>query len=123
MESSEIQEIVRELREIKEQVRALREKVDTSQGYVVTEHPHIYTSEKMHRGEPTIRGTALTVRTIVEATRIGGSIDEILEAYPVLTRAQVYDALSYYYDHSEEIEKYIRENQEAMWRLTNRVSI
>ena len=122
MEASEMQEIARELRELKEEVRALREKVDTPQGYVVTEHPHIYTSEKMHRGEPTIRGTSLTVRTIVEATRIGESIDEILDAYPVLTRAQVYDALSYYYDHTTEIDQYIRENEEALWRVAHRAS-
>jgi uncharacterized protein (DUF433 family) len=115
-------QIVQELRELKEQVRALREKVDAAQAYVVTEHPHIYTSEKMHGGEPTIRGTAITVRTIVERTRLGDSAHEILNAYPILTLAQVYDALAYYHDHLAEIETYIRENQEALWRLANRVS-
>ena len=34
---------------------------------------------------------------------------EYAEKYQ-LTQAQVYDALAYYYDHTEEIERYVREN-------------
>jgi uncharacterized protein (DUF433 family) len=109
-------QIVQELQELRKQMRALHEKLDTLQAYAVTEHPHIYTSEKMHRGEPSIRGTAITVRTIVERVKLGDTIQEILAAYPFLTPAQVYDALAYYYDHVAEIENYIRENQEALWR-------
>lgn len=119
---SETQQVVNELYDLREEVRALREQLDAAQAYIVTEHPHIYTSQKMHNGEPTIRGTSLTVRTIVECTRIGESVAEILEGYPYLTRAQVHDALSYYYDHTAEIDQYIRENQEALWRLSNRAS-
>ncbi|CAG0947481.1 hypothetical protein ANRL1_04175 [Anaerolineae bacterium] len=119
---NQLEFIIKELGVLREEVHALQEKFDATQTYTVTEHPHIYMSEKMHNGEPTVRGTALTVRTIVECTHIGESVDEILEAYPILTRAQVYDALSYYYDHAEEIEKYIRENQEASWRLLQRAS-
>ncbi|MBI5653488.1 MAG: DUF433 domain-containing protein [Chloroflexi bacterium] len=76
----------------------------------------------MHRGEPTIRNTAITVRTVVERTRLGDSVAEILAGLPILTAAQVHDALAYYHDHTVEIENYIRENQEALWRLANRVS-
>jgi len=119
---SEMEDVVRELKELREQVRVLREKLDATQTYTVTEHPHIYTSQEMHQGEPTIRGTSLTVRTIVERTRLGDSVEEILEGYSFLTRAQVYDALSYYYDHTAEIDQYIRENEEALWRVTHRAS-
>jgi uncharacterized protein (DUF433 family) len=119
---NETQETEQQLNELREQVRVLREKLDMAQTYVVTEHPHIYTSARMHNGEPTIRGTSLTVRTIVGCISIGESIDEILEGYPFLTRAQVHDALSYYYDHTAEIDGYIRANEEALWRVTHRAS-
>ena len=119
---NEISGAEHQLNELREQVRVLREKLDVAQTYTVTEHPHIYTSAQMHNGEPTIRGTSLTVRTIVECTRIGESIEEILEGYPFLTRAQVHDALSYYYDHTAEIDGYIRANEEALWRVTHRTS-
>lgn len=88
-----------------------------------TDHPHIYTSPDMHRGEPTIRGSRITVRNIVEWMRLGQTPPEILEGYPHLSLAIIYDAIAYYYDHSAEIDQYIRENEEAMWRLTHRASI
>jgi len=47
--------------------------------------------------------------------RIGHAIDEIITMYPHITHAQVYDALSYYYDHKEEIDKNIEENKENYW--------
>lgn len=87
-----------------------------------TDHPHIYTSPEMHRGEPTIRGSAISVRDIVERTRLGDSPERILQGYPHLSLAKIHDALSYYYDHVKEIEKYIRENEEAGWRALHRVS-
>ncbi len=33
------------------------------------------------------------------------SIEDILEGYPSITPAQLFDALSYYHDYNEEIEK------------------
>jgi uncharacterized protein (DUF433 family) len=120
--TNEMQQVKKEIVELRGEVRTLREKIDALQMYAVTEHPHIYTSAMMHRGEPTIRGTAITVRTIVERTRLGDSVAEILAGLPVLTAAQVHDALAYYHDHTVEIENYMRENQEALWRLTNRAS-
>ncbi len=85
-------------------------------------HPHIMRDPQMHRGEPTIRGTAVTVRTVVERTRLGDPPEQIVEAYPVLTLAQVHDALGYYYDHPGEIERYIQENREALWKMKQRAS-
>jgi hypothetical protein len=36
--------------------------------------------------------------------------------YPHIKHAQVYDALSYYYDHKKEIDKTIDENKEGYWK-------
>lgn len=81
-----------------------------------TEHPHVFTNPTMHRGEPTIRGSAISVRTIVERTKLGDTPQEIKDGYPHLNLAQIHDALSYYYDHADEIDEYIRANEEALWR-------
>ena len=86
------------------------------------EPPHVVRDLKMHRGEPTIRGTAITVRTIVECTRLGDTPVEIVAAYPGLTLARVHAALGYYYDHPGEIDGYIRENREAIWQTNPRGS-
>ncbi|MBN1659027.1 MAG: DUF433 domain-containing protein [Anaerolineae bacterium] len=49
-------------------------------------------------------------------TRMGDTPEEIVEAYPVLRLAQVHAALGYYYEHPGEIENYIQENRETLWR-------
>jgi uncharacterized protein (DUF433 family) len=81
-----------------------------------TNHPHIVRIEGVRGGEPVIRGTGISVRTIVERTRLGDSPEKIVDDYPILSIAQVYDALSYYYEHPQEIEQYIAENKEALWK-------
>jgi uncharacterized protein (DUF433 family) len=64
-------------------------------------------------GRPILRGTRVAVRAVVGYHKLGLSVDETLAALPHLTPAQVYEALSYYYDHVDEIEQEIRENQLA----------
>lgn len=109
----ELELIRRELASLKTQ---LAEIVQATKSEPTAGHPHIFRSAQMHRGEPTIQGSSITVRTIVERTRLGDTPEQIIEAYPMLTLAQVHAALGYYYDHPGEIEGYIQENREALWR-------
>ena len=44
-------------------------------------------------GRPIISGTRITVQTILEFLGAGDSIEDMLEAYPSLTRADVLAAL------------------------------
>jgi hypothetical protein len=39
-------------------------------------------------------------------------VEEIIKGLPHLNHAQVYDAISYYYDHKEEIDEEIRINND-----------
>jgi len=56
-------------------------------------------------------GTKTPVRAIVETWRRGVRPEEIPQHLPHLTLAQVFDALSFYQDNMEEINKYIEENR------------
>jgi uncharacterized protein (DUF433 family) len=78
---------------------------------IATEHQHIECVEGVQGGSPVIKGTRTPVKTIVGYYKLGLSVEEILEGLPHLTPAQVYDALSYYHDHQEEIERDIRESR------------
>ena len=69
---------------------------------VKTEHPHIVRREGVCGGEPLIDGLRVTVRHVVELHRRGETIVEIAEALSI-TEAQVFHALSYFFDHREEI--------------------
>jgi prevent-host-death family protein len=75
------------------------------------EHPRIVRRADISGGEPIIRGTRISVRHIVERVQAGQSADDILAALPHLTATQVYDALSYYYDHQPEIDELIEESR------------
>jgi uncharacterized protein (DUF433 family) len=78
---------------------------------LLTEHPHIVRKDTLLGGEPVIQGTRTPVRAIIEMTRLGETPETIRQALPYLSLAQIHDALSYYYDHPEEIEAYITQNR------------
>ncbi|MFB6272536.1 MAG: DUF433 domain-containing protein [Salinibacter sp.] len=84
-----------------------------------TQHPHVVRKEGVQGGSPIIAGTRVPVTTIVLWYKQGKNVDEILELYPHLTPAQVYDALSYYHDHQTEMEEELASIQnEAQWQAT-----
>ena len=75
-----------------------------------TEHPYIIKNAEVCGGSPIISGTRITVRLIAARVKSGDSAEDILRDYPHLTLAQIHDAISYYFDHRDEIEKEIKEN-------------
>ena len=79
---------------------------------VITEHPYITKDEKICSGEPIIKGTRTTVRAIAEWWKFGATPEEIKENLSHLSFAQIFDALSYYDEHRQEIENYIAQNRQ-----------
>lgn len=78
---------------------------------MTTEHLYIVRDEHILGGEPIIKGTRTPVRAIVELWRMGQPPEEMLAGLPHLTLAQVFDALSYFADHEEEILQHIERNR------------
>ena len=66
----------------------------------------------MQGGRPVLRGTRFPVSSIVLSYRSGASVEEILEDFPHLSAAAAHDALSYYYDHADEIDREIAERED-----------
>ena len=60
--------------------------------------------------EPIVRGTRISVRSVVLASRERGGPEEVLEAYPQLTLADVNESLAFYDAHRTEIDRYVRAN-------------
>ncbi len=71
---------------------------------IATEHPHIVKIADVCGGRPIIKTTRTPVQAIVEYYRLGLNAYEILTELSHITEAQLHDALSYFYDHKEEIE-------------------
>ena len=75
-----------------------------------TTFPRIVRNPEILSGEPTIRGTRISVRIIVLNYRCYRSIVPLLEAFPHLTADDIREALAYYEANRHEIERYIAEN-------------
>ena len=62
------------------------------------------------RGVAYIAGTRIKVRHVaIERQAHRASVEQIQEAYPRLSLAQIYAALAYYYDHQETVDAEIAE--------------
>ena len=84
---------------------------------VKTEHPHIVRLEGVCGGEPVIDGLRVAVRHVATLHRRGETILDIAEALGI-TEAQVFHALSYFFDHRDEILALIVQEEQAHARFS-----
>jgi uncharacterized protein (DUF433 family) len=76
-------------------------------------HPYVIRDERISGGSAVIRGTRTrVVDVVIEYEYLVRSPDEIISAHPHLTLQQIHDALSYYYENREEIDRKIKDEQE-----------
>jgi uncharacterized protein (DUF433 family) len=88
-----------------------------------TEHPYIVRIQGTCGGRPILKGTRLSVRHIAQLYKAGDTVEEIVQAHPHLKIAAVYDAISYYLDHQQEIEAEIAANWLETLQATYRLDI
>jgi len=72
---------------------------------VKTKHYYIEKNPDKYEGKAIVKGTRVPVASIINHYQSGMSIEEILEGYPNIKPTQLFDALSYYFDHKKEIDK------------------
>lgn len=71
-------------------------------------------------GKPRITGHRITVQNIVIwYERMGKSVDEISVDYG-LTLSEIHAALTYYFDHQDEIKKSIRESEDFIREMQDK---
>ena len=111
--SLDLQAILTRLDALEAELKLLRQSILSAEGThgKVTDHPYIESLPDELGGEPVVKSTRTPVRAIVERWKFGESAEEIVRNLPHLRLAQVFDALGYYDDHREEIEKYIELNR------------
>ena len=73
---------------------------------------HIARRTDILGGEPIIAGTRIPVRVIVQTARFSHDLVEVNESYPILTRAEIEEALAFYAANRDEIDRYIAENED-----------
>lgn len=84
---------------------------------LVPKHAYIDVLEKIGGPQAVIKGTRIPVSIIVGYLRSGETPESLTSSIlPQLNLAQVYDALSYYHEHTQEIEQEIAQNSEESGR-------
>ena len=83
---------------------------------------HIVSDPAKHGGKPRIAGKGITVQHIAALYNHGWTIADFVEEYE-LTPGQVHAALSYYFDHQDEIDSAIRESAAHVDELTDQGAI
>ena len=85
-----------------------------------TKHPYIVINPKISGGQPVIKGTRIQVIDIAIKYEFKGlSADRIIDEYPHLKLEQVYDALSYYYEHKDAFGRKLKENNLFLMNMKN----
>lgn len=71
-------------------------------------------------GKPRIKGRRITVEHIaIWHERMAMSVHEIANEYEGITLADIYAALSYYWDHREQIDAEIKADEEFVEKMRN----
>lgn len=58
-----------------------------------------------------IRGTRISLDSVVYAFRRGAALESIRRSFPLLTLEQVYGAITYYLAHEQEINEYLQRGE------------
>jgi len=83
-----------------------------------TSHPYIVINKDVCGGNPIIEGTRTRVIDIViEYEVLGRSPDEIISSHPHVSLYQLHDALSFYYENRDELDRKIKQDQGFITRL------
>ncbi len=75
--------------------------------------PGVESTASVCGGEPCIVRTRIPVWVLVQARRLGTSEVDLLRSYPSLRAEDLANAWAYYRSHKEEIDRQVRENEEA----------
>ena len=108
----DLQTVINRLNALEMEIKRLRQSLISAEGErPALDHPYVESVPAVLGGEPVVKGMRTPVRAIVERWKFGESVEETARNLPHLRLAQIFDALSYYDDHREEIENYIELNR------------
>jgi uncharacterized protein (DUF433 family) len=71
---------------------------------IATNYRYIVKTEGIRGGNVRIEGTRIGVHDVVGLLQNGETVDSVLNCFPDVTRAKVYECLAYYEDHRGEID-------------------
>ena len=84
----------------------------------MTSHPYIIINKDVCGGSPIIEGTRTRVIDItIQYELLGRSPDEIIRSHPHVSLYQIHDALFFYYENRDELDRKIKQDREFVTKL------
>ncbi len=68
-----------------------------------------------------VRGSRVTLDTIVHRMQVGDSIKRIHEGFPTVSVKQIKEILAWYFDNKAEADEYLREQEEIGEEIRKRI--
>lgn len=85
-------------------MQQIRDQVEANSA-APTNYAYITRQPGVRGGNPIVVGTRIGVHDVIALLQNGETIDSVvIQTFPVLSRAQVYECLAYYEDHRGEID-------------------
>ncbi|MFT5466592.1 MAG: hypothetical protein ACI8UO_001692 [Verrucomicrobiales bacterium] len=72
---------------------------------------HVLPLEPDAQGVIRVRGTRVTLDTVVSAYLLGSTPEQIVEDYDTLDLADVYSVITFYLRHMEEVDRHLKEQR------------
>lgn len=60
-----------------------------------------------------VTGSRVTLDSVIDEFKRGATAEQIQDDFPSLTLREIYGAITYYLDHTETVEEYLRQQQQA----------
>jgi uncharacterized protein (DUF433 family) len=64
-------------------------------------------------GTVRITGTRITLDVIINQFKLGATAEQIYDSFPAASLRDIYGAIYYYLEHTDAVEAYLREQQQA----------
>src|SRR5690242_21329491 len=74
-------------------------------------------------GTVRVGGTRVTLDTVIGAYQDGASAESIVEAYPAVSLADVYETISYYLRHKAQLDDYLAQRKQQGEELRRQVEL
>jgi uncharacterized protein (DUF433 family) len=76
---------------------------------------------RMDNGVYRVTGTRIPLERIVESYKNGATPEGIVDSFDTLRLSDVYRLIGYYLDHREEVERYLREQEEQAEEVRRKI--
>ena len=83
--------------------------------------PHTVPLVQWQDGSVRVQNSRVTLETIVIRMQVGDTVERIHSGFPTVSVSQIREILAWYFDNQADVDEYIRQGQEEVERILQRI--